>query len=91
MQTILQKEKRCFRCGTPYVEDHHVFFGTANRKLSEKYGLKLWLCPKHHRTGPEAVHLNRAVDLEYKAMAQLAFEETHTREEFRQIFGKSYL
>lgn len=91
MKSIIQNEKRCFRCGTPYVEDHHIFFGTANRKWSEKYGLKLWLCPKHHRTGPEAPHTNRAVDLEYKQLAQTVFEENHTREEFRKIFGKSVL
>lgn len=91
MNTIIQKRKRCFKCGTPYVEDHHIFFGTANRKLSEKYGLKLWLCPKHHRTGPEAPHRNREVDLEYKELGQMVFEENHTREEFRNIFGKNHL
>lgn len=91
MKSIIQKEKRCFACGTPYVEEHHIFFGTANRKLSEKYGLKIWLCPKHHRTGPEAVHRNRTIDLEYKQIGQQVFEETHTREEFINIFGKSYL
>lgn len=91
MKSIIQKEKRCFKCGTPYVEDHHIFFGTANRKLSEKFGLKLWLCPKHHRTGPEAPHTNREIDLEYKELGQMVFEEEHTREEFIKIFGKSFL
>lgn len=91
MKSIIQKEKRCFACGTPYVEEHHIFFGTANRRLSEKYGLKIWLCPKHHRTGPVAPHRNREVDLEYKQIAQEVFERDHTREEFIKIFGKSYL
>lgn len=91
MKSIIQDEKRCFKCRTPFVEEHHIFYGTANRKLSEKYGLKIWLCPKHHRTGEEAAHRNREIDLEYKRMAQTIFEETHTREEFLKIFGKNYL
>lgn len=33
-------------------EEHHVMHGTANRKLSEHYGLKVYLCPYHHRNGP---------------------------------------
>ena len=37
------------------------------------------------------VHMNRAEDLKLIKMAQRKFEETHSREEFREIFGKSYL
>lgn len=92
MKSVLQKEKICFRCGSPYVEDHHIFFGNPNRKYSEKYGLKIWLCPTDHRTGAESPHRNRQIDLAYKTMAQEYFErEMGTREEFRQIFGRSYL
>ena len=64
-----------------------MIHGTSNRKNSERTGLKVWLCYEHH----EYVHRNRLADLNLKAFAQTEFEKAHTREEFRQIFGKSYL
>ena len=41
--------------------------------------------------GPEAVHNNREMDLRLKEMCQEEYEKTHTRQEFVQIIGKSYL
>ena len=91
MKSIIQDEKKCFISGqTFWLEEHHIFFGRANRKLSEQYGLKVWLTRDHHR-GIKGVHNNRELDLTLKRLAQTVFEETHTREEFRNIFGKSYL
>ena len=58
-------------------EEHHVMGGIANRKLSEKYGLKVYLDPDHHRNGQEAVHK--------------AFMRTYPELDFREIFGKNYL
>lgn len=88
MKSIIQKNKKCWCCGTTYgLESHHVFFGSANRKQSEKYGLKVWLCREHHHE----VHHNHALDINIKTYCQRTFEETHSREEFRQIFGKSWL
>ena len=37
------------------LDEHHVF-GGPNRKNSEEYGLKVYLCHAHHIYGPEAVH-----------------------------------
>ena len=91
MKSILQTEKECFVCKTTYgLEEHHVIGGTANRKQSEKYGLKVWLCHEHHR-GNSGVHFNKELDLKIKKIAQSTFECEHTREEFRAIFGKSWL
>lgn len=93
MKSIIQYTKKCFRCENPHCEDHHIFFGTANRKLSEKYGLKIWLCESHHRLGNQAVHKNKDWDLKIKRMAQKKFMEHYdkTREDFIKIFGKNYL
>nr|DAG81083.1 MAG TPA: Recombination enhancement function protein nuclease, DNase, HYDROLASE.4A [Caudoviricetes sp.] len=89
--SILQTEKECFVCRTTQdLQDHHIFFGTANRKQSEKYGLKVWLCMRHH-TGDRGVHFDKGLDRKLKEMAQAKFEETHTREEFIKIFGRNYL
>lgn len=100
MKSILQqKDGTCYLCGKlladpvvhGYTEEHHVFGGTANRKLSERYGLKVYLCLRHHREGPQAVHNNRANAQLLKADAQRKFEETHTRNEFLEIFGRNWL
>ena len=92
MKSVLQDEMQCIVCRTTHnLHEHHVFFGTANRKNSEKYGFKVWLCSRHHNGSNYGVHFNRNLDLKLKRMAQAKFEETHTREEFRAIFGKSYL
>lgn len=92
MKSIIQQNKeKCFLCGGGASEEHHCIYGTANRKLSEKYGLKVYLCPLCHRIGENAVHKNYFTDIKVKQVAQAKFEEKHTREEFIKIFGKSYL
>lgn len=96
MESIIQTSKECFLCekngSMDPLEEHHVF-GGANRKHSEKYGLKVRLCGNScHRNGPFSVHRNREVADRVKAIAQAKWEETYgTREEFLQIFGRSYL
>lgn len=42
-------------------------------------------------TGDNGVHFNRRLDLYLKAIAQVKFEQEHTREDFIKTFGKSYL
>jgi len=37
------------------------------------------------------VHFDKVLDLEIKKRTQRKFEESHTREEFIQIFGRSWL
>jgi hypothetical protein len=92
MKSIIQDKQECIICGSWNVEDHHIFFGTSKRKLSEEYGLKVWLCPTHHR-GTNGVHGKNGhkLDTELKQLGQKAFEWEHTREEFMNIFGRSYL
>lgn len=92
MKSIIQDKKQCMVCHNANAEEHHVFFGTANRKLSEKYGLKVYLCTEHHR-GTRGVHgrEGKTLDTYLKELAQSRFEEKESREKFRQIFGISYL
>ena len=92
MKSIISNEKECFIChSTQNLEQHHCILGTANRKLADKYGLWVWLCQLHH-TGAQGVHTCRSdLKKDLQRMAQEVFEQTHTREEFREIFGKSYL
>lgn len=95
MVSIIQSNKECYVCGTTTnLHSHHIFFGTANRKLSEKYGLKVWLCKEHHQ-GRYGVHGadGHELDIELKRLAELQFLEHYGKdvEEFIKIFGRNYL
>ena len=88
---IVEDMTKCVLCGNPNVEIHHAIHGTANRKIADKYGLTIPLCHEHP-LGVLGPHLNRTVDLAYIKSAKQAIEsQVGTREEFRKLFGKSWL
>lgn len=106
MKSIIQNknEGTCYICSRFYgdyrakthLEEHHIF-GGPNRKKSEEYGLKVYLCKKHHTgdfNGPkEAVHrpdLNE-YSLRLHMIAQAEFEKQYSHEKFMTQFGKNYL
>ncbi len=98
MKSILQEDNGvCFLCSLAgddheqYTHEHHVIYGTSGRKLSEKYGLKLYLCPQHHEFGKEAVHKNKGTRILLEKIAQLVFINQYGPELWMQIFGKNYL
>ena len=65
--------------------------GTALRKMSEKYGLTVWLCSEHHR-GNRGVHgRNRELDIALRRYAQRKFEERYSHHEWMKVFGRNYL
>lgn len=72
------------------LHEHHVF-GGPNRKRSEEYGLKVYLCPQCHLYGRHAAHKNKNTALLLHMHGQRAFEQKHTREEFVEIFGRRYI
>ena len=81
----------CLICGNNQgLERHHVFYGSGLRQLSEKWGMVAPLCHRCHR-GSHGVHFSRPLDLMLKRLFQEKFEETHTREEFMEVFGRSWL
>lgn len=81
----------CYFTGTAPVERHHIF-GGANRKNSEKYGFIVPLRPDLHPNGVYAGQSAKLIDVKLKTMAQEYFEREYgTRDDFRRIFGKSYL
>lgn len=91
MESIIQKNKECFICGTTMnLNKHHIIHGTANRRIAENTGIWCYLCVEHH-TGSQGVHHNREMDLELIKYAQQEFEKTHSRDEWRILFGKSWL
>lgn len=93
MKSIIQSNKECYITGcTTGLHEHHIFEGNGRRKLSEKYGLKVWLIPELHNLSNNGVHYNKELDLLIKRVGQKAFEEKYgTREDFIRIFGRNYL
>lgn len=101
MKSIMhnKKDRTCYLCMMLHGDDsmksvlqeHHIFGGTANRKLSERYGLKVYLCLDHHLTGTEAVHMNAKVAVLLKREGQRAFQKKYADKDFMKIFGKNYL
>ena len=100
-ESILQNrmDGTCYLCARlhgdyrihKYREEHHIFPGNPGRKLSEAEGLKVYLCPEHHRTGPEAVHKNQKISRILQQDAQRAFEKTSSRQRFMELFGRNYI
>ncbi len=76
-----------------YLEEHHVMFGKGQRTLSKKYGLEVYLCEPHHRSGPEAPHNNQKVREMLCRDAQIAFSKQKDCENLNwsDIFEKNYL
>ena len=83
----------CYLCGKHgYTHEHHIFFGKGNRRNSEEYGLKVYLCVECHETGPEAVHTCERTRRYLEKIAQKEFEKKiGSREEFGKAFGENYL
>ena len=93
-KSILQKKKRCLVCHTEQnLHQHHVFEGRGRKKLSDKYGLTVWLCARHHNMSDEGVHSNRKLDLAIKEASQKKAMSHYSWdvETFIGIFGKSYI
>lgn len=94
MESILTTQPGiCYLCQRhTHTECHHIYFGHGRRKISDKHGFIVYLCHAHHR-GTYGVHgeFGEENNMDLKRICQAKYEETHTREEFRQLIGKSYL
>ena len=93
MNSIIQTKKKCFICSSQTnIHDHHIYFGTARRKISEANGFKVWLCLQHHE-GTFGVHGSKGYELDryLKKVCQKEYEKNHSREEFIKLIGRNYL
>ncbi len=93
MKSIIQSEKVCYITGEDYnLHRHHVFNG-ANRKLSEEYGLIIYLRADWHNMEKYSIHMDAQLDRRIKAeVQQIAMEHYDwSIEDFIRIFGKNYL
>ena len=82
--------EHCYLCGKPREHLHEIIYG-KNRINSIKYNFVIPLCANHH-TGKDGIHFNKDLDLYYKRLCQIYFENNiGNRIEFIKIFGRSYL
>lgn len=103
MDSIITDNKEyCFFCGKPAECEHHLIFGSSNRKLSDDDGLKVPSCNRCHNMGDvkNRIHDNPMAEKMSKIIGQLAWEnkmiasgltQYAVRELFRKRYGKSYL
>lgn len=95
---MIGKKNCCWLCdylmhieNTETLAPHHIF-GGGNRKMSEKYGLVVWLCNYHHTGSNDSVHRNHFNNLILKRAGQKYFEEhLGDRQDFKLIFMRNYL
>ena len=82
----------CYICGAKHPQIHHVFYGTANRRLSDADGFVVPLCQEHH-TGRHGVHFDPAASLALKQRCQTFWEQDMglSRDAFIRRYGRSYL
>ena len=89
--------KTCWLCGrngaADPLDEHHIF-GGPNRKLSDRFGLTVYLCHHDcHIFGEDAVHQNAetARRLHEYGQRKAMEEQGWTVDQFRMVFGKNYL
>ena len=91
---VTEYENICIICGRAAEAEHHLIFGTAGRNLSEKYGLKVPICNGCHTLNEKCrrIHDNPMAERLSKMLGQAVFEaNVGSRDDFRKIFGRSYL
>lgn len=91
MRSIIQREddRRCYLCEAQgMLETHHCIKG-SNRKIADREGLTVYLCPACHRllhdTGRDEKKLMQIAEAVWMAV------NSKTKDDFRMLFGKNYI
>lgn len=96
-KSIMQTRRECYVCRMKYnvstvdmLEEHHVLNGPL-RHMAEKYGLKVWLCHRHHNEPGYSAHFDHHLRLDLKKQAQQDFEDLYGHDRWMAEIGKDYL
>ena len=73
------------------LHKHHIFYGTANRKKSEKWGCWVYLTAEYHNMPDHGLHFDKELDLRLKRECQERFEALYGHDTFMMVFNKNYL
>ena len=79
----------CYLCGYHGQTHRHHIFGAANRRLSERDGLYVHLCPSCHGN----VHADYAANVGLKRIAQVQWCRYYgkSKDDFIKEYGRNYL
>ena len=77
---------KCYKCDNPKKHIHEIY-GGRNRKTSMLNGFTVPLCEGCHRKTEEDMDF----DLELKIECEKEYLKTHTKEEFINLTGESYI
>lgn len=83
---------QCLICGAwKPLEAHHIFHGTARRRLADEDGMIAYICRKCHRRIHDAPE--RELDATLKAVGELLWCQYYgkTKEDFIRRYGKNYV
>ena len=96
-ESIMQSRRECYVCRMKYgvetvkdLEEHHVLNGPL-RPVAEQYGLKVWLCHRHHNEPGYSAHFDHKLRLYLKKQAQRSFEDVYGHRQWMAVVGKDYL
>ena len=96
-KSIMQARRECYVCRMKYnvstvdtLEEHHVLNGPL-RQVAEQYGLKAWLCHRHHNEPGYSAHVDHHRRLCLKQQAQRDFETLYGHDRWMEVVGKNYL
>lgn len=91
-ESLVSNERRCYITGrTDDLHRHHIW-KASRRKLSEKYGMWIYLNGEVHRLMHDHNAPYETLENDLKAIGQQAFEDNGgKREDFMRIFGANYL
>lgn len=90
--SLYNAERVCIVCGSPYVEQHHIYGGNGRRAVSDREGCTVFLCHWHHQ-GAAGVHFYPPLDDWLKKDCQKRWMEREgaSVQDFIKVFGCSYL
>lgn len=83
----------CYLCQKQGVTNaHHILHGSGYRKIADKLGLIVYLCPECH-TGTDGIHGKNGHerDMDLKKIAQYTYEQQHSHEEWMKKVGRNFL
>ena len=83
--------RKCAICGreVEYIHIHHCFEGISLRRISDKYGAVIAVCPACHRDIHD--HPRKYLWLKEKTQREVMRAQNWTIDDWHKHFGKSYL
>ena len=87
-----EETEQCHNCGrVGQMAHHHLIPGNGTRKLCDKYGLIVPLCPRCHEFVHSHNGITRLKQMRRYGQLKAMQEQGWTTEDFIKAFGKNYL